>query len=71
MRVKKTPVLFSIFCSVTFFLSASDQQQISVPILTSSDTAIVNDSLQSNITTNDPRKAFKDLFIATTERAES
>jgi len=71
MRVKKTPVLFSIFCSVTFFLSASDQQQVSAPVLISSDTAIVNDSLQASITTNDPRKAFKDLFIATTERAES
>jgi len=70
MRAKKTPVLFSIFCSVTFFLSAADQQQISAPLLTSSDTAILNDSLQA-VGTNDPRKAFKDLFITSTEKTEN
>ena len=36
-----------------------------------SDTAIVNDSLQGNITANDPRKAFKDLFITSTEKTEN
>src|SRR5690242_1373130 len=70
MRVKKTPVLFSVFCSVTFFLSAADQQQVSAPILIFSDTAIVNDSLQS-VVTSDPRKAFKDLFVASTEKTET
>jgi membrane-bound lytic murein transglycosylase D len=72
MRVKKTPLLLSILCSFTFFLRAADQQQqLSAPMLVSSDTAIVNDSLQTNIATNDPRKAFKDLFIGSTEKTES
>ena len=70
MRVKKTPVLFSIFCSVTFFLSAADQPQVSAPVLASSDTAIFNDSLQA-VATNDPRKAFKDLFITSPEKTEN
>jgi len=71
MRIKKTPVLFSIFCSVTFFLSAADQeQQVSAPLSISSDTAIVADSLQP-VATNDPRKAFKDLFVASPEKTES
>lgn len=69
MRIKKTPVLFSIL-SFSVFLSAADQQQVSSPILVSSDTAIVNDSLQANLTVNDPRKAFKDLFVAT-EKTEN
>ena len=59
MRIKKTPLLFSIFCSFTFFLRAADQQQVSAPMLISSDTAIVNDSLQGNITANDPEKPSK------------
>jgi membrane-bound lytic murein transglycosylase D len=71
MRVKKTPLLFSILCSFAFFLRAADQQQVAAPILISSDTAIVNDSLQGNIVANDPRKDFKDLFIASTEKTEN
>jgi membrane-bound lytic murein transglycosylase D len=71
MRVKKTPLLLSILCSFTFFLRAADQQQVSAPMLVSSDTAIVNDSLQTNIAPNDPRKAFKDLFIGSTNKTES
>jgi len=71
MRVKKTPVLFSILCSFTFFLKAADQQEASAPVLVSSDTAIVNDSLQGNLPANDPRKAFKDLFVAAGEKTEN
>ncbi|HEV8507878.1 MAG TPA: lytic transglycosylase domain-containing protein [Chitinophagaceae bacterium] len=70
MRVKKTPLLFSILCSFTFFLRAADQQASAVAIV-SSDTAIVNDSLQQNLSANDPRKAFKDLFITSTEKTEN
>ncbi len=70
MRVKKTPVLFSILCSFTFFLRAADQQASAVAAV-SSDTAIVNDSLQENLSANDPRKAFKDLFITSTEKTET
>jgi len=70
MRVKKTPLLFSALCSLTFFLKAADQQ-VSTAVLVSSDTAIVNDSLQENVTANDPRKAFKDLFIASADKTES
>ena len=71
MRIKKTPLLFSTLCSFTFFLRAADQQQVSAPVIISSDTAIVNDSLQGNITATDPRKVFKDLFIASTEKTEN
>jgi len=70
MRLKKTPLLFSILCSFTFFLRAADQQASAVAVV-ASDTAIVNDSLQENLSANDPRKAFKDLFIASTEKTES
>jgi membrane-bound lytic murein transglycosylase D len=70
MRVKKTPLLFSILCSFTFFLRAADQQASAVAIV-SSDTAIVNDSLQENLSANDPRKAFKDLFITSAEKTEN
>ena len=70
MRVKKTPLLFSILCSFTFFLRAADQQLSAVAVV-SSDTAIVNDSLQENLSANDPRKAFKDLFINSTEKSEN
>ena len=69
MRVKKTPVLFSILCSFTFFLKAADQQASAVAAV-SSDTAIVNDSLQENLSANDPRKAFKDLFITSKEKTD-
>jgi len=71
MRVKKTPLLFSFLCSFTFFLRAADQQQGPTVGLISSDTAIVNDSVQDNPSTNDPRKAFKDLFITSTEKTEN
>jgi len=37
----------------------------------SSDTVIVNDSLQGNVTANDPRKAFKDLFISSADKTEN
>jgi membrane-bound lytic murein transglycosylase D len=71
MKIKKTPLLFSLLCSFTFFLRAADQQQVSTPMLISSDTAIVDDSLQGNITATDPRKAFRDLFITSTEKTEN
>jgi membrane-bound lytic murein transglycosylase D len=70
MRVKKTPLLFSALCSLTFFLQAADQQ-VSTAALVSSDTVIVNDSLQGNVTANDPRKAFKDLFISSADKTEN
>lgn len=70
MRVKKTPALFSILCSFTFFLRAADQQASAVAVV-SSDTAIVNDSLQENLSANDPRKAFRDLFITSAEKTET
>jgi len=70
MRVKKTPLLFSALCSLTFFLKAADPQ-VSAAVLVSSDTAIVNDSLQENVTANDPRKAFKDLFISAEDKTEN
>jgi len=69
MRVKKTPVLFSILCSFTFFLKAADQQATALELVRS-DTAIVNDSLQEISNANDPRKAFKDLFISSAARTE-
>jgi membrane-bound lytic murein transglycosylase D len=71
MRIKKTPLLFSALCSFTFFLRAADQQQVSTAVIVSSDTAIVNDSLQENMSVNDPRKAFKDLFVASAEKTEN
>lgn len=71
MRIKKTPLLFSALCSFTFFLRAADQQQVSTAVVVSSDTAIVNDSLQENMSVNDPRKAFKDLFVSSEEKTEN
>ena len=71
MRVKKTPLLFSIVCSLTFFLRAADQQQVPAPMVIFSDTAIVNDSLQDNVAVDDPRKAFRDLFVASTDKTEN
>ena len=71
MRIKKTPLLFSALCSFTFFLRAADQQQVSSSVVVSSDTAIVNDSLQENMSVNDPRKAFKDLFVSSEEKTEN
>jgi peptidoglycan lytic transglycosylase D len=70
MRVKKTPALFSILCSFTFFLRATDQQASAVAVVFS-DTAIVNDSLQENLSANDPREAFRDLFITSAEKTEN
>src|SRR5678810_568477 len=71
MKIKKTPLLFSALCSFTFFLRAADQQQVSTAVLASSDTAIVNDSLQDNLNMTDPRKAFKDLFLTSAENTEN
>ena len=71
MRIKKTPLLFSVVCSLTFFLRAADQQAVSAPMVIFSDTAIVNDSLQDNIAVDDPRKAFSDLFVTSTDKTEN
>jgi len=59
--VKK--LLFIYFSLACFYSKAADPQQISFPIRNFSDTTILGDSLQNIVKLNDPRRAFKDLFI--------
>jgi membrane-bound lytic murein transglycosylase D len=71
VSVKKL-LLFTFFGSVAgFSTKAVDSQQTSSPIFPSSDTSIVGNSGNNNSTLNDPRKAFRDLFITTSRENEN
>jgi len=69
--MKKT-LSFTLFFLVLagFYSKAADSQQTSLPA-TSPDTSILNDSIQNKVILNDPRRAFKDLFIIGTKEAEN
>ncbi len=70
-RVKKL-LLFIVLGSVAgLCLKAADPQQTSSTIIASSDTTILDDSVKNNVALNDPRKAFKDLFITTSREKEN
>lgn len=71
MKLKKTPLLFFIFCLFAIVVNATDLQQASYALASLPDTAILNDSRQDNIAINDPKKAFKDLFISSTEKSDN
>jgi membrane-bound lytic murein transglycosylase D len=71
MRIKKTLLLFFASCLLAVFANAAGFRRIASSLNSLPDTSILDDSIQTSLATNDPRKAFKDLFITTTERANN
>jgi membrane-bound lytic murein transglycosylase D len=71
MSLKKTLLLFFLFCLLAVVINAAGLQQTSLSIASLPDTAILDDSLQNKVITNDPRKTFKDLFISSNEKKKN
>jgi membrane-bound lytic murein transglycosylase D len=69
----KVLLLFVFFGWLACFYTkaANSQQASSVAVFTSSDTIIVQDSAKKNATPNDPRKAFRDIFIINSSGTEN
>jgi membrane-bound lytic murein transglycosylase D len=71
VSVKKL-LLFAFFGSLSgFYSEPAYSQQTSSTIFASLDTTIVKDSVKNNVPLNDPRRAFRDLFIATSKEPEN
>ena len=60
-----------IFLVMSAGFSRASGPQLAYEPVSSSDTAIVDDSIKGAVALNDPKKAFKDLFIASTEKKEN
>jgi len=60
-----------VFFALSAAFSRASVPQLAYEPVSSSDTAIVDDSIKGSVTLNDPKKAFKDLFISTTEKKEN
>jgi peptidoglycan lytic transglycosylase D len=68
MTAAKKLLLFIFFVLIASFYSrAAGFQQTSSPTFASQDTMILNDSIKNNVTLNDPKRAFKDLFIVSSK----
>ena len=66
--MKKIPLL--IFLSLlSFFLKANDPLNSVSFLCVRGDTSILNDSSKNETTLNDPRKAFKDLFVSNSDQS--
>ena len=70
MKPAKKIELFIVFNLLVVSLKA-DPKQTSSLLLAKSDTAILNDSIKSEAVLNDPRKAFKDLFVSNSEKKDN
>jgi membrane-bound lytic murein transglycosylase D len=71
VSVKKL-LLYAFFSSLAgFYSKAANSQQTSSTILATPDTTIPNDSVKNNPVLNDPRRAFRDLFIITSKETEN
>ncbi|MFI5186363.1 MAG: lytic transglycosylase domain-containing protein [Chitinophagales bacterium] len=69
MRLVKKLLLSILLNLLFFFLKAADPLQTSVFLFVTPDTTILNDSVKNETVLNDPRRAFKDLFINNSEKA--
>jgi membrane-bound lytic murein transglycosylase D len=70
MRLLKRILSITFLVSLASFLKAAGPQQAYSQFV-SSDTAILDDSVKNNAVLNDPRKVFKDLFIANPDKTEN
>src|SRR6266487_437559 len=71
MQFVKRILLIIFFVFLGCFLKAADSQQTYSPRFASSDTTILDDSVKNNAALNDPRRVFKDLFIANSDKTEN
>ncbi len=71
MQFVKRILLIIFFVFLGCFLKAADSQQAYSPRFASSDTTILDDSVKNNAALNDPRRVFKDLFIANSDKTEN